>query len=405
MKKQFNLLMAALAVVTLAVPRSAEAKPKNRYVVVLSLDGFRWDYVQLAKTPTLDSLRTAGATAEVYPCFPSNTFPNHYSMATGLHPDHHGIVANTFYDRRSERWFTINNDQAVQNPEFWRGEPIWNTAERQGVRAATCMWVGCQTAIGGRQASVWKGYDGNVSCKQRADWVLGQLTKPVDSIPRLVMWYIEEPDYTAHEAGTRSQQTVQRVQQLDSLLAYFFREVRRSPVFADIDFIVTSDHGMADLSADRVVNLYGMLDQGRIRDVINSTPLYLDPEPAYTDEACRIINAQPHLKAFKRSEIPAQYHYGTDTMRIMPVVVLPEVGWTVVCREKPLPPIAANHGFDPAARDMHMIFYASGPDFKPGYAQEPFQNLNLHAIIAYLLGIEPAQPNDCDIKPMRKMFR
>ncbi len=406
MKRIFFGVIALLLFVGEATSvQGARKKDNGRYVVVVSLDGFRWDYASRAHTPTLDSLRRVGTYAEIYPCFPSNTFPNHYSMATGLHPDHHGIVNNTFYDKVRDKWFTISNDDAVVDPGFWRGEPIWNTAERQGLRTATFMWVGCQTAIGGRQASRWEPFNGDVTFRQRADWVLGELTKPEGEIPRLIMWYLDEPDHTGHEASPDSPEVLAVAEQIDSLLTYFFREARRSPVFDRIDFIVTADHGMASLSPDRLVNLYPLLDNSRMRNVVNSNPLYLEPEPSYVDEACRIISAQPHMRVLRREAFPKEYHYGSDTTRIMPLVVLPDVGWTVVCREKPYPPLAGNHGFDPFSKEMHMIFYGSGPDFRVGYTQPSFQNLNLHAIIARLLGIEPAQPNDCDPKSFKRMLR
>ncbi len=383
----------------------AAAGKNDRHVVVVSLDGFRWDYASRAHTPTLDSLRRAGVYSEIYPCFPSNTFPNHYSMATGLHPDHHGIVNNTFYDRAYGKWYSIGNDAALQDPYFWRGEPVWNTAERQGLRTAVFMWVGNQAAVGGRQPSVNRLYDGKIPFRERAQWVLDEMNRPQDSIPHLIMWYLEEPDYTGHGASPDSPEVLRVAEELDSVLGWFFREVRRSPVFEKTDFIVLSDHGMASLSPERHLELYPLLDASRMRNSIASNPLYLEPEPSYVDEAVGIINAQPHVRAWRREAMPPEYHYGSDTMRIMPVVVLPETGWTVTYKDGPYTPLAGNHGFDPFSREMHMIFYASGPDFKKGYTQPSFQNLNLHAIIARLLGIEPAQPNDCDLRPMKKMFR
>ena len=201
-------------------------RKSDRYVVILSMDGFRWDLADKAHTPTLDSIKRAGSYAEIFPCFPANTFPNHYSMATGLHPDHHGIINNTFYDNALDKYFSIRDRSAVEDPDFWRGEPIWNTAERQGLTANVFFWVGSETAVGGRQASVWTKYDGKVPYRQRADWVIDALHRPVDSIPNLIMWYFEEPDGVMHRHGPGSPEQVAEVERIDSTLRYFLDRVQ-----------------------------------------------------------------------------------------------------------------------------------------------------------------------------------
>lgn len=379
------------------------AGSSDRYVIILSMDAFRWDLAEGAHTPTLDSLRRVGAYAETYPCFPANTFPNHYAMATGLHPDHNGIVNNRFYDKTLKKSFSLSDKASVADPDFWRGEPIWNTAERQGLTANIFMWVGSETRINNRQASIWTHFTNKVPFVKRADWVIDAMTRPVDSIPNLVMWYFEEPDATQHRYSPRSPQTRAVVEHIDSVLCHFFREIRRSPVFDKINFIVTADHGMSELSPQRYVNLRPLLDTVHIRSCVNGTPLYLDPAPDYLDKAYEILSQQSHMDVYKRDSMPWRYHYGSDTTRILPLIVVPHSGWVVDYNPVDRPKGGDSHGFDPYDRDMHMVFYGSGPDFKRGYRHPLFQNLHIYNILAYLLDIEPA-PNDGDLGTVEDMF-
>ena len=229
MKRYACILLALLFAGCAASRRSAvaTAPQEKQYAVILSMDAFRWDLAGRSHTPTLDSLARVGTYAEIYPVYPSNTFPSHYAMATGLHPDHHGVVNNGFYDRTQGRRLSVFDSLDVRTPGFWGGEPIWNTAERQGLTANIFMWPGSEVPIGGRQATVWTRYSSKPDYYQRADWVIDAMTRPEAEIPELVMWYFEEPDATMHTYGPESPEAVGRAEHIDSVLRYFFREIRR----------------------------------------------------------------------------------------------------------------------------------------------------------------------------------
>lgn len=425
MKKLMLIIAVALTFAQTALAKKQDKpviRQNDRYVVILSMDAFRWDLTSKANTPTLDSLKRAGSYADTYPCFPSNTFPNHYAMATGLHPNHHGIVNNGFNDRLLGKAYTMSNREAVADPDFYYGEPIWNTAEHQGKLANIYMWVGSETVINGRQASVWTPYSASVPYMQRADWVIEALHRPVAEIPNLIMWYIEEPDAVMHHTGPDSPETKAMIEQLDSVLAYFFSKVKSSPVFDKIDFIITADHGMTETSPERVVDLWPVLDRSRIREVAYGTPIGFDVDEDYMDEAYELLSKVEHVRVFKRDEMPEKYHYGSYKARICNLLVLPDIRWKVSyidpTAERRRTPKADNvrpqadpnhiqvggaHGYDPFEKDMSTIFYGSGPHFKKGFRQKSFQNLNMYIIMCHLLDIEPA-PNDGDWKAVRKMF-
>ena len=426
MKRLLILTAAVLAITTAAQAKKHDKttrREQDRYVVILSLDAFRWDLASKAHTPTLDSLRRAGSYAETYPCFPSNTFPNHYAMATGLHPNHHGLVNNGFKDKLLGKTYSMGNQDAVADPDFYYGEPIWNTVEHQGKLANIFMWVGSETVINGRQASVWTPYSAAVPFTQRADWVIEALHRPVEEIPNLIMWYIEEPDAIMHRTGPDSPETKAMVEKLDSVLAYFFSKVKSSPVYEKIDFIITADHGMTETSPERVVDLWPHLDRSRVRDIAYGNPIGFDVEEEYLDEAYEALSKLEHITVFKRDEMPAKYHYGSYKARINNLLVLPDVRWKISYRDpaetpRPAPKpadhvrpqadpnhvqVGGSHGYDPFEKDMSMIFYGSGPHFKKGHTQKSFQNLNIYIILCHLLDIEPA-PNDCDWRAVKKMF-
>ena len=397
----FVLLSCHAPRTVLQEERNPEEQP---YVIILSMDAFRHDLAGRAHTPTLDSLKRVGCYSEIYPVFPSNTFPSHYSMATGLHPDHHGVVNNNFYDKKAQVRRSVFKRSDVLTKGFWGGEPIWNTAERQGRVANIFMWPGSDVPINGRQATKWMNYSSKPSYYERANWVIDAMTRAEEDIPNLVMWYFEEPDASMHRYGPTSKQVIAKAEHIDSVLTYFFYRIRRSPVFDRIHFIVTADHGMTDLSELKRVNLYHLLDTTQVVRVIHGSPYGLEVKPEYRDRAIEILKATEGITAWKREEVPAKYHYGTREDRLTNIIILPKMGWTIDYENHPraLRKKGA-HGFDNFERDMHMVFYGSGPRFKQNHVQPSFQNHNMYLILCYLLGVKPSE-SDCQWEQIEDMF-
>lgn len=384
----FVSLIASLAL--LGSSCSAPKGPaQDRYVVVLSMDGFRSDYPEMANTPTLDSLAKVGVRANFRPGFPSVTFSNHYAMATGLHPDHHGLVNNFFYAEDLDKIYTIGNREAVENSDFYGGEPIWNTAQKQGVKAASFFWVGSEAAVNGMQPSIWKKFDGSVPFKNRADSVLSWLQLPEDIRPHLVMWYIEEPDAIGHRATPDSVATVRVVEELDQLLGYFFAEARKLDIFKKIDFVVLSDHGMATYYPENYVNLNDYLPRDSFNYVFDGVPTLLYTKESYRETAYNILQNVPHIKAYKKEEVPERFIYGKHP-RVGDIVVIPDIGTYVQFRTESRPRYAATHGYDNYVPEMEAIFYAAGPSFKKGARVQTIPNVNLYLLICNLLNLEPA---------------
>ena len=342
-------------------PSCSTTNEQERYVVVLSMDGFRSDYPDRAHTPVLDSL----VKAAFRPCYPSVTFPNHYSMATGLHPDHHGLVHNTFWATDLDSSiYKISDRKAVEDPKYYGGEPIWNTAERQGVRTATYFWVGSETAVNGHQPSTWKKFDSK--------------------------------DHSGHVYSPDSSAVVPVIEELDRVLAHFFNQARQLDIFNQIDFIIVSDHGMATYKPENYVNLGDYLPRDSFEMVVEGVPTLLYPRASYTETAYEILKKVPHVTVWKKDEVPAQFVYGTNP-RIGDLIVAPNIGTMVHFRskDKANPALGGAHGYDNYQPEMEAIFYAAGPSFKQGIETPAMANVNLYGLIAHLLRIEPA-PNDGD---------
>jgi alkaline phosphatase D len=376
------------------IPISLSADPKDHCVVVLSMDGFRWDYPAIYHTPNLHRLAKAGCRAEsLKPAYPTKTFPNHYAIATGLYPDHNGIVQNSFYDPKLDRVFRMGDRKAVQDSIFWEGEAIWETAEKQGVKVASYFWVGTESNERYRP-EMRKYYEDSFPIRQQIDTVFKWLMLPSDQRPGLVMFYFDQPDKTSHDFGPVSQEVEEVVERLDQLVGALTKGLKKIEKLnkMEIDLIILSDHGMGYIPEGQQVFLEDIIDLKRIKRYNGGSPVIsLEPDPAYLDEVYGKLKSAPHLKVWKRDELPARYHYGSH-QRIPQLIVEADSLYGLETRRKENFHYGlGTHGYDPANRDMHGIFYAAGPSFKKGFVQPAFENVNIYELLAKLLKIKPAK--------------
>ncbi|HDP76407.1 MAG TPA: alkaline phosphatase family protein [Bacteroidales bacterium] len=366
-------------------------KLSDSYVLLISLDGFRWDYPNIYSTPNIDAFGLSGVRAQsLISSYPSKTFPNHYSIATGLHPDHHGIVNNSFYDP-DLGYYRLGDRKSVENGKFYAGEPIWVTAENQGVKTASFYWVGSEAPIQGVQPTYWKRYDQKVSFKQRVDTVIKWFTLPIEKRPQLVTFYYHEPDWVSHGFGPVSPQTQKVVEQLDSLIGYFLNRLEDLPIAGNLNIIILSDHGMTEISTERVVNLSEYFDKDMFRYISGGNPVYtLQPLPEHYREVLTKLKSIPHLKVWERNDIPKRYVYGSNP-RVNDILVEAELGWSVTWSYDKDNYSGGTHGYDNLIPDMQGIFYARGPAFKIGYVHPSFYNVNVYSFIANILNLKPAK--------------
>ncbi|MFA5417557.1 MAG: ectonucleotide pyrophosphatase/phosphodiesterase [Bacteroidales bacterium] len=360
------------------------------YLVVLSLDGFRWDYPDHFSTPTLDSLARVGVKSELIPSYPTKTFPNHYSIATGLYPDHHGIVLNSFYAPDLKKHFALSDRESVTDASFYGGEPIWNTAKKQGVKAATLFWVGSEAPINEQRPDYWSTYDQLLPFPTRIDSIANWLSLPEAQRPHLIMWYYPEPDHLGHVFGPTSAETREEVERLDRYLGSFFARMRQLPEFGRINFIVLADHGMGEISPDRHVILDEIVDTSWFERYDGWNPTWnFKVKPGDLDKAYTNLKKAPHIKVYHHDSIPERLHYGTNP-RTYDLTVEADSGYSIYWSWK-IGDGLGTHGYDNKNRDMHAIFYAAGPAFKKDYIAPSFENINLYNLMATILHLVPAE--------------
>jgi len=385
-------------------PSETETDPIESYVVMVSFDGFRWDYTNMYETPNFDEMASDGLKADrMIPSFPTKTFPNHFTLATGLYPDHHGIINNSFYASDLGGIYRIGNPEMVTNGDAYFGEPIWVTAEEQGVKSACYFWVGSEAPVKGIRPSYWNTYDGSIPYEDRVDQVIDWLTLPMSQRPALVTLYFDEPDHTGHDAGPESETTGEVVEYLDSILGYLRLELSKLEHKDRINLIVLSDHGMAPISEDKYINLNDYIKEDWAISVVGGNPVYLvQPEADCADSITDAFRGVEGLNAWQKEDIPGHLHYGNSS-RFPGILLLADSAWSIGTRPDPSGYSGGAHGYDNANPDMHTIFYAAGPAFRKNSSAASFSNVEVYGILAHLLGLEPAD-TDGDLDHVSELF-
>lgn len=406
-----TLIACALGAAITAAQRDpfADLQPT---VILISFDGFRWDYPSKAPTPNLRRLMMRGVHARnLIPEFPSKTFPNHYSIATGLYPGHHGIVANNIFDPPTGRLFAINKAEEIRDPMWWGGTPIWTLVERSGALSGMMFWPGSEAPHDGVMPRYWEPYNENKPANARVDQILSWLDLPTAQRPRLLTLYFEDTDTAGHNRGPDSKDVRDAIVRDDGYIGRLADGLTRRGILDRVNIVVVSDHGMAPVDDDHiiVVDDYISLDDVTISD-INPT-LGLFPKAGREDEVYRrLAGANPHLKVYKRAETLERWHY-RDHPRVPPILGVADEGWQVLRRvsvaniaARTVGGLRGTHGYDPQLISMRAIFIAAGPAFKRGVTVDPFENVSLYNVLAKILGVTPPL-NDGDPSVIGALLR
>ena len=389
-------LVVAAAVLFLPAAASQADRP---ILLLISLDGWRWDYLDRAEAPNLRKLAAAGVRAEgLIPAFPSKTFPNHYTLVTGLSPEHHGIVSNAMVDPAigPER-FTMSSATA-KDARWWGGEPIWVTTIRQARRASILFWPGSEAPIGGVRPNDWLPYSDAFPNRERVDRLLTWLARPEGERPSFATLYFSDVDSVGHSAGPESMEVLAAAARLDALVGALVAGVDRLGLSSRVNYVVVSDHGMSQLASDRSIFLDDYLDTATV-DVVEFTPvLQILPRSGSVDDVYRALKGRhPALAVYKREEMPLHLRYRSNA-RIPPIVGLADDGWTITLRSRlSLRPAGrgGDHGYDPYYRSMHGLFIASGPQFRRRAVVPALENIHVYELMCRALGLTPS-PNDGD---------
>ncbi|KAA3653567.1 MAG: alkaline phosphatase family protein [Calditrichaeota bacterium] len=380
----------------------------NQTVLLVSIDGFRWDYFEKCPTPNFDKLARKGVKAErLIPVFPTLTFPNHYSIITGLYPENHGIVSNYMYDPVKQDSFSIKRTEMMTKSHWWDGEPLWITAGKHGLRSASFFWVGSETAISGVRPTIYKDYDSKIPGRTRIDTVLSWLDYPTSQRPQFITLYFSFIDHIGHTYGPESPEIVHAVSRMDSLIGYLVDGLGR--IDDNVNTIILSDHGMAETRSDRIIEVDDYID---LSDVVYAdwyTTSIVLPKAGKTDKLYnQLHNAHPHLKVFKKEHLPGRFHFKKNN-RIHPLVLIADTGWEVMTRKeaerrRQYKKIGGAHGYDNSDERMHGIFIAFGPAFRQGSRVSPFLNIHIYELVCKILGIVPA-PNDGSLDSVKVVLK
>ncbi len=413
--KRYISVFVYFTLLVLVSSANAQQKIKDLKptVILISLDGFRHDYTERYKPPAISRLANNGVRAKwMIPSFPTKTFPNHYTIVTGLYPQNHGIVENSVYDFGTT--LTMSKREEVQNGRWWGGEPIWVTAEKQGQRAANIFWPGSEAKIGGISSSDWFIYNGDLPNTLRIDRVLAMLERPVNTRPTIITTYFSVTDDVGHEFGPDSEETKYAVHEVDAYIERLTSGLKKRGIGDKVNIIITSDHGMANYDARKVTFLDEHFDIEALTERVlwTSEIIQIFPKPGKLDEIYGKISNLPHTTCWKKGEIPARLHYN-DGKRVAPIVCSSELGWMTNNHEwydpwfkrldNPARPRGA-HGYDNRYQEMQATFIANGPAFKKGYLAEPFENIQVYNIMCKILGLTPAK-NDGDLERVKSMMR
>jgi predicted AlkP superfamily pyrophosphatase or phosphodiesterase len=380
-------------------------------VILISLDGFRYDYLDKYKPQTLNKLAKKGVRAKwMIPSFPTKTFPNHYTVATGLYPEHHGIVENNIYD--FETVFTLNKREEVQNPRWWLGEPIWVTAEKQGKRAGAFFFPGTEAEIMGKRPTFWKEYDGKIPNETRVDQILRWLDLPQTKRPQIFTLYFSDTDDAGHGFSPDSEEVKKAVEKVDGNLKRLVEGLKKRKISKKVNLIIVSDHGMATVKPENSVVLDELFDFSETERILwTGEIVQIFPKENEENAILEKLESIKNARCWRKFDIPARLHYQASP-RIAPIVCSADEGWYLTSKERleerkkraDYGKIWGAHGYDNQYQSMQATFIAHGAAFKKGKVVEPFENIEVYNLICNLLGLKPAK-NDGDFERVKGLLK
>ena len=389
------LALALAACTSLGGPATPRAP-----LLLISIDGLRPGDITPEAMPQLSRLAQTGVRAEgMRPSYPSLTFPNHYTLVTGLRPDHHGVTHNSMRDAELGE-FRVANREAVGNGRWWGGEPVWIGADKAGLRTAVLYWPGSEAEIEGRRPSRWHPYDGDTSAQWRAQTVADWLLEDPATRPDFTAMYFDQVDEASHSHGPASPEADAARRETDAAIGQLVSRLEARGLLARTNIVVVSDHGFADVPAGQALAVEDMIDIEAARADSIGQVVTFAPQPGFEAEAeRRLLGRHDHYECWRKADLPARWHYGTHS-RVPAIVCQMDPGWDALPREqlarRQTQGDRGSHGYDPALPAMRASFIAHGPAFKPGSRLPVFDNVDVYPLLMTLLHLQPA-PNDGDV--------
>lgn len=377
---------------------------KKPYVVMVSIDGFRYDYAKKYNAKNILALAENGAsTTRLIPSFPSKTFPNHYTLATGLYPENHGIVSNSFYDKNKSEEYKIGDPKSVTNGDWYGGVPIWNLAQLQGVCAASYFWVGSEANINGLYPKYYYGYEKNTPYEYLIRRVLEWLQLPEKVRPHLLTLYFSLVDTQGHTFGPDAKETEEAVLYVDKQIGALREGIGQSGL--PIYLLVTSDHGMDNVSKNINIHEYVTLEKEQFYS--GPVAMIYTKNEQEKEDLFEKLNSKPLFRVYKRENVPNYLNFSKND-RIGDLVLITDAPNNIIYSEKENVDIkrpGGTHGYDPFENpNMGAIFYIEGPTIKKNYQLAPFENIHVYPLIAHLLDLKIIAPIDGKLEATSSIF-
>ena len=397
-----KVLLIAIPLISILFPRP--------YVLLVSFDGFRYDYLDRVDTPNFDKLKLDGTSAEsLISVFPSFTFPNHYSIATGTYAGTHGLIANSFYRKDFKESYSMRNRNTVIDGKWYGAEPIWVTAEKQGVNTATYFWVGSEAEISGVRPSIYESYDGSIPFAERVDSVFEWFSLPYDNRPQLCMLYFNEPDHLGHVFGPESTPVDSVIIEMDNLLGLIIDKINSCSIRDSLNLIIISDHGMTTISKDKFIYLdkyvRGIYDL-RVDGSGPVSQLFIRPtKSARKKSIFHQLKRIPNMQVYLKEDIP--YNFRIVNENTGDFLLVADEGWSIFKNKKAsadFNPIGM-HGYDPLLKSMQSIFMAYGPEIKSNFQVNSFENIHIYPLLCKLLEIKPSKESEGEIQVLGNIVK
>jgi predicted AlkP superfamily pyrophosphatase or phosphodiesterase len=373
------------------------------YLILISLDGFRWDYIEKYSPPNMSHFIENGVQAEsLIPSFPSKTFPNHYTIATGLYPDKHGIIGNSFYSYKKDLTYKIGNREMVEDGSFYGGTPIWIQAGKAGMVSASYFFVGSEANVQGLYPTYYHQYDGSIKNEVRVAQAIDWLNLPEKERPHIITMYFSDMDDTGHRFGPDNNDELKKALfNLDRNLGDLFKGVKATGL--PVNIIIVSDHGMSNLATDHLIDIDDIKNDSLYTTIDNGAIVNIHPKKNVDIDIVlkELKQKEHHFNVYTTENTPG-FEYQPQNKDWGVIQVIPDFEYyfgssrRIASLKKNAIKTIGVHGYDPTYKDMHGIFYANGPSFRKGYVAPSVKNIHIYPLMCIILGIDI--PKDIDGK-------
>jgi predicted AlkP superfamily pyrophosphatase or phosphodiesterase len=381
------------------------ANEPQPYVLLISLDGFRWDYAERGITPNLDKIKEEGVSALSFqPSFPSSTFPNHISIITGMYPQNHGIISNFFENLYGER-YTLSEADPVRNPQWYWGEAFWETARRNKIITASYYWPGSELRDENRRPHYFKPYNHNEPHENKIKGIIEWLQLPYSQRPHFITLYFHDTDSEGHKYGTNSRQIDSTIAVVDSLIGVIRARIEAIGMKDSVNIIILSDHGMTNIKQDGVIDLKQIIGDIRCKVNVSSAITMIKPENENDLELIysKLKKAEKYYKVYYKEQMPEYFKYNRNPY-IFPIIVIADIGHKLIYGKSNYNAIA-EHGFDNNHIDMHGVFFAVGNKFKKNYRTGTLRNIDVYPLLCEIFQIQGRNNIDGDINRIKFILK